>query len=58
LCSSKLENLDISHGHKEYVAVEADNIEESEGVEDRKKPNHLVDMFCTFKENFFFSKTS
>ena len=35
LCLSKIENLDVSHGHKDYVAVEADIIEDSEGMEVR-----------------------
>ena len=54
LCLPKLENLDISHGHKEYVAVEADNVEESEGVEGREKKNALVEMFCIFSKTSLF----
>jgi hypothetical protein len=57
LCSSKIENLDISHWHKDQVAVEADTVEESEGMIVREKPNLVVEMFCIFRENVIFSKT-
>ena len=57
LCSPKIVNLDVSHGHKDHVAVEADIIEESEGMEVRYKPNLVVEMFCIFWENVIFSKT-
>ena len=58
LCSSQFEDFDVSHGHKDCVAVEADTVEESEGVIVREKKNLVEEMFSTFKENLIFSKTS